>query len=292
MNVFYLSMNPEVPASDYWNYTFLKDFIAGSVWKPDGFPEFNVKECATLDKSEQAIVAIPGEYQADYINQINTELAKIKHVVLFIMSDEEGKFPVELINHPSIHIWVMAPVPGRHDEYNRMLTGYPPKLRQIVKNLSPEKTKVLFFSGQVTHKRRTEMMKHLPENNPDYDINRTSGFTKGFGHQEYYERTVKAKIVPNPAGAYSPDCFRLVEAFECMCVPIADEKDAHGFIDGYWEWFFKEQLPFPLIKDWNNLPGYIEDVLNNWPDIMHQQTAWWINYKRDFAYKVLEQLND
>lgn len=295
VDVYYLSLKPETPCNDYWDYGFVNDFIKGEMWRPANFPEFKLHEVGILPKDDRAIVLLPARHHAGLETRVNAELSKIKHVVLFLMGDEEADFKVEEIKHPSIHIWVQNPHPGRHDAYNKLGTGYPPQLREHVTADVPNKDLDVYFSGQITHKRREEMwdvLIYYQEQNRDKQVRlvRTRGFTQGVPHSEYYGDMKRAKICPAPAGAVIPDSFRLYEALECMAIPVADEKNSSGSIKRYWDWLFGEETGFPKIQEWDRLYGFMDEILEDWPGNMHRQTAWWIAKKREFAYKICEQL--
>ena len=294
MNAYYLSLKEETPKSGYWDYGFLDDFINGKLWQPPNYPEIEKVETDTLPKDDKAIVIIPARHHADMIKEVNKNLKNIDKVVLFLMGDEEADFPVEEISHKNIDIWVQNPHPKRHDNYNKLGTGYPPQSQEILPKLEMKKKLNLFFSGQITHDRRFELIDVLNE----YDskvgksvVNRTKGFTQGMDHFNYYKNMVMAKVSPAPSGAVIPDSFRLFEALECMSIPIADEKCANGTIMEYWDWLFDEATPFPHVTEWDRLYGLMIEILDGFPHNMHQQTAWWIAKKRDFAYKVCEQLS-
>lgn len=294
MNVYYLSLKPDIPANDYWAYGFLNDFIKGDMWQPPSFKGFTMHEVSELLEEYQALVVIPGEYHADMVQEINEEINKIQHVILFIMADEEANFPVDAIDHPSIHIWVQYPYPGKHDQYNKLGTGYPPQSQEILPTLRPDKLVDIFFSGQIVHKRRQELVAGLREWQAQGNtaaIIETKGFTQGIEPKEYYKLLTSAQIAPAPAGTVTPDSFRAFEALESMCILMADERDAYGKIDAYWDWLFDDECPFYKTKEWDNLVGWAHEAKKNWPNNVHKQTAWWIKKKRDFAYKVMEQLN-
>ncbi len=294
VSVYYLSMKRETPNNDYWDYGLLNDFIAGNLWQPPHSPSFVTKEVDKLPKDDTAIVVVPARHHADMVYEINKELQKIKHVVLFLMGDEEASFTVEDIDHPSIHIWVQNPHPGRHDDYNKLGTTYPPQSQEILPTLSPDKTLNLFFSGQITHKRRINMQTVLKDYMKFKDKNcvakYTEGFTQGLNHQEYYQYMASAKIVPCPSGAVIPDSFRVFEALESMAIPIADEVNPDMSIMNYWDWLFEDIVPFPRVVEWDRLPGLVPELLADYPRNVHQITCWWIAFKRKFAHKVVEQL--
>jgi hypothetical protein len=289
MKAYYLSLKPETPCNSYWDYTFLNDFLTGKMWKPPQWQDFETKEVSKLPKGDRAIVVLPARHHADMVEQVNKEIKKINRIVLFLMGDEEADFPVEKIEHSNIEIWVQNPHPDRHDKYNKLGTGYAP----IPKMDYEAKTVDVFFSGQLTHRRRFEMYEQLQQYGikiGNADINGSKGFTQGFEPKVYFDRFRKARIAPAPSGAVIPDSFRLHEAMEMMAVPIADDENTSGTITEYWNWIYPD-APFPRIKRWVDFIGYTQDINKDYPHIVHKITQWWITYKRDFAYKVLEQLN-
>lgn len=290
MNAYLFSLNPDASAVAQWDFGFLREFLTGELWKTPDWQGFEISLYDRLPKDDRAIVVIPARHNAGHIDAINRQLGHIDHVVLFLLGDEEADFPVEQLKHPSIHIWVQNAHPGRHDAYHKLGCGYPPQSQEILPKLTPDKTVDVFFSGQNTHSRRSQMFNALAriENT---DVTATDGFTRGLPAREYYERMVAAKIAPAPSGAVIPDSFRLFEALESMTFAIADDENSDGTITHYWDWLFGEPTPFYKITNWYNLPGYVENALAGYPANVHKQTAWWINYKRNFAYKVMEQLN-
>lgn len=283
MNAYFLSLN-ESNVLDQWDSGLLLGILNDL--------EATIHDVKTLPKEDKAIVVIPARHHANLSTQINKELAKIKHVVLFLMGDEEADYPVEKISHNSIHIWVQNPHVGRHDQYNKLGTGYPKHMKDYIK--SSEKTTDVFFAGQVTHQRRTELAEVLNSLESERPKVKTrflfsEGFTQGEPHKDYYEHMLDSKIAPCPSGAVIPDSFRLFEALECMTIPIADERTPDGTVMEYWDWLFNEATPFPHITNWDRLFGLVPELLEDYPRNIHQITAWYIKYKRDFKYKLLEQ---
>lgn len=279
MKAYLLSLNSEANIADQWDFGFLKDFLDDN--------KFDIQERDELPFDDRAIVVIPARHHKDLEDRVNFELQNIDHVVLFLMGDEEADFDIDKIKHPSIHIWVQNPHMGKHDDYNKLGTGYPTHMNavQYPKNLD------IFFAGQITHDRREELVSILES--PKFKsvrVVKTEGFTQGEAPKDYYKHMSLAKIAPAPSGAIIPDSFRLFEALECMAIPVADQKTASGEVMQYWDWLFGESTPFPKVEEWDRLFGLVPELLEDWPRNMHQQTAWWIRYKRDFKNKVLEQL--
>ena len=99
-----------------------------------------------------------------------------------------------------------------------------------------------------------------------------------------------AKIAPAPAGAVVIDSFRFFEAIEMLCMPVGDGVNSKGLEDSYFKNIYPQDLPFPIVKDWNELNNMIDSLLNDYPNNMHQVVCWWIKYKRDFGLKVMRDL--
>ena len=286
MNAYLLSLDQDSNVADQWDFGFIKDFLTSN--------NLVIREVDKLPKIDKAIVCIPARHHAGLEQQIDVELNKIGHVVLFLLGDEEAAFDIDVIKHNSIHIWVQNPHMGKHDAYNRIGTGYPQHMKA---NLPSEcvKTTDIYFSGQVTHRRRLELMEVLlaMKSKAKYSVtfNSTKGFTQGDKPKTYYAKMMSARIAPAPSGAVIPDSFRLFEALECMCVVVADQKTPDDKVMEYWDWLFKDITPFPKVNDWNVLKVIAGEVLKDYPRNLHHQTVWWIKYKRDFAIKVMGQLN-
>lgn len=287
---FILSLNKDADLTKQWDYGFLKDFLEGNLWKTYNWSGFNIKNVDSLPETDRAIVAIPARHHTDYVSQVNKELKKIDRVVLFLMGDEEAEFPADRITHPNIAIWVQNPHIDKHSDYDRIGTGYPQHLKDNLPEYQQKKTS-LFFSGQVTHQRRKDLEEAIQWQPYDYVFNGTGGFTQGMNPSEYYLNMAQTKFAPAPSGAVIPDSFRLFEALECMAIPLADQVTADGNFMEYWDWLFKEITPFPKISNWFALRDILDENMPYYDNLLTKQTQWWIEYKRNFAYKVMDQLH-
>lgn len=249
--------------------------------------QIEIIETEELPECERAFVVIPGYDSIGNTKKISKELAKIKRVVLFVTSDECGLFDPKYIIHPNIEIWVQAPFP-KHEPYHKYPFGAP----TMVKENLPEYTNKIydvFFSGQITHERRQELSKIMPEmKNSLY--NPTAGFMQGFDSKKYYEMLMQSRIAPAPAGNVTIDSFRFYEALEMLCIPVGDSKDSSGKDFDYYNYVFNNNVPVEITNDWFQLPKITDKLLNNYHENMHQTVAWWIKYKRDFAIKIMEQV--
>ncbi len=210
--------------------------------------------------------------------------------MLFLMGDEEAEFDISKLSHKNTNIWVQNPHVGKHDQYNKIGTGYPTHY-QVPPRIY--KTIDIFFAGQVTHQRRNELsdiLLNFDLGDTIVELLRTKGFTQGLPKDEYVVKMCSTRIAPCPSGAVIPDSFRLFEALESMAIPVADERLANGEIQPYWDWLFGSITPFPKVTNWRALYDIVPETLANFSELIQQQTAWYINYKRDFATKVLKEL--
>lgn len=293
MNKAYLlSLNTEANIAEQWDYGFLKSFIEGKMWKPTNWKPFTVQFCDKLPCTDRAIVVIPARHHKGLETLVDAQLKHIDRVVLFLMGDEEADFDIAKLSHENMSIWVQNPHVGKHDQYNKLGTGYPQHMTMYMPKEIHKQTDI-FFAGQITHQRREELADILLNyelGDTTVKLVRTKGFTQGVPKEQYYEHMCDARIAPCPSGAVIPDSFRLFEALECMAIPVADEKLPSGEVQHYWDWLFGRTTPFPKATTWLALYDIVPNTLANYSELVQAQTAWYIKYKRDFAYKVLQEL--
>lgn len=284
----HLSFKSTVPSDDYWDLTMLKDMLAGRFGRDvNGYEYERVDDKTSL---KHGIVIFPARSQVDCFDRLQRYILDMDWVILCITGDEEATFPFEKLIHENMHIYVMSP--RKQDRYQQdnvsfLGTGYSPAIQHL-DYIPPVKDLDYFFAGQITHERRVEMDKYVRPLEGDTDWKgsylRTQSFTSGHDPKDYIELMSRAKVALCPSGPETPDTFRLFEALECGCVPIADtrvpsNKDNSDFGDDYWEYFFGGQVPFPVISDWVNVNGYIQDVLDDYDNISVKVATWWNNRK-------------
>jgi len=280
MKAYLYSTNPLEYPNGKWDYGLLKE----------SFERNHIEEVIvnSIPKDERAFVVIPGQGNAGNEKIINKELSNIDRVVLFITGDESALFNVDLIKHKNISIWVQYPH-QKHSEYKRFFIGVPQHLKQNLPQY-PKKDYDLYFGGQITHQRRQELASVMPRmKNALYCP--TEGFAQGDPPSEYYRKLASAKVAPAPAGAVVIDSFRFFEAIEMLTLPIADIKDSQGRQVNYFDYVYGKALPIEITDDWNKLPDIMISVMNDYPYNMHRIVCWWLKYKRDFAFKIMEDLN-
>lgn len=282
--VVWLSYKEEIPARGYWDQGMVEDLLNNRIWRTG----YEFTHLTGLDGLEGAVVVFPARAQVESVDRLNEELSKLKWAVLLLTGDEEALFPVEQITHPNIRIWVMSPRPGRHDKFRKLGTGYPPHLR--LPECAPEKTLDYFFAGQITHDRRRQMAEKLRVMSGGEHVE-TEGFIQGLEPTEYYKKLASAKVAPCPSGPETPDTFRLFEALETGCIPIADTRTPKGdFLDDYWTFFFGEEPPFPVLTNYEQLPGYTQDAVERWKPLSNTILAWWVGKKRQMALDLQQDV--
>lgn len=292
MKSYLLSLTKNANVKDQWDFGLLK-----TTFEDLGI-EYEV--CNKLTQAKRVIVVLPARHHVGFELNINRELAKIKEVILFLVGDEEAVFKVEKIRHSNIKIWVQNPRPGKHDGYGHMGTGFPGHMAEKRPYQLPKKRLDFFFAGQSlfdypegnppmnVNVRRFQMAEQL-KNMENGEVWGSKGFTQGLPHEEYYQKLASAKVAPCPSGPELPDTFRMYEALELGCVPIADEITRKQDFENYWTWFFGEEPPFPVIRDYSNLPGWIEDCVNRYPDQNNKCQAWWYRKKWEIKDSIDEQ---
>jgi len=265
-NITYLSIKSSVPAKkgEYWDQTFIDDMLED------------------IGESDRHVFIIPGKYQGDEASMklINHKFSKYDKILVFIHGDEEGRFNVKNITHPDKIVYSQCGNGGF-----MFPLGYTPTTRKILKEIGyRQKDMNWFFAGQITHSRRqlcAEQLRGLKNGN----LVETDGFTKGIPQEDYLESMAEAKTVPCPSGVISVESFRLYEALEAGCIPIADNiSPMKSYSESYWNKVFGG-VSFPTFNNYKELPEYIETTVNL-KDYGSFVFAWWINKK----HQIREQL--
>lgn len=306
--VAWTSYDRKTPNRGFWDHAMLEEYFAGHLWNPVNANEFeHVDSVRDVPRSaDGAIVVLHARSVAheQYANKLNDEIMRFRWVIVMLVSDEEGVFPAFLVKHRNMKLYVMMPHELKHRMAHRGLpNGYPTPLISRKNNFNEailKKPLDWFFSGQDTHVRRHEFvdMGIAMQGKPDMNATsgavlfRTEGFTQGMGHDDYYRLMSAAKVVPCPSGAAAPDSFRLYEALELGCIPVADNKSPdHTYPPGYWNFLFRETPPFPIVDSWYQFPLILPDLLKQWPANANRVQSWWQQYKRKFVYQIEDDIN-
>lgn len=295
--VVYLNFNKEASTSDYWDMQLIKDMFAGELWKPvQGFEfesiEYPFGEIKKPLEGKGAVVVIPARHNISHVNEVQAFINQLEWCVLMLCGDEERLFDYKKLKHPNMKVWLMQPKPD--DEADVYIgSGYTPHTRGVHKDF--DKPLDWVFAGQKNHVRRELCMTELDrlKNRDDwkYYYKATEGFTQGIDRKTYTSLMAQAKAVPCPSGIASPDSFRVYEALELGCVPIADDLALNWEQSGYWHKVFTdEDVPFKILTGYADLEGYLGDIIRDYPHFNNKVFAWWQGYKRKLVYKLRDQI--
>ncbi len=282
IKAYLLAVDKESFADHKWDFGFIKEAFNKN--------KIEYLQATSLPECDRAFVVVCGYENRHLINEVSAELRKVKRVVLFITGDERGVFRADKITHNNIEIWIQSPYPDRHGPFNKMPIGCPSHMKDNLPEYTTKKNDA-FFSGQITHCRRQELAKAMPDISNAL-FNPTAGFTQGYGPKEYYKHIAESIVVPAPAGTATIDSFRFYEALELLSIPVGDLKNSLDKEENFWDFVFEQETPFiPKTNNWHEVPGIIEKGVSDYPGNMHRAVSWWIKYKRDFTHKIMEQIN-
>lgn len=234
------------------------------------------------------VILIPGRHSTKTYGEVNACAARFARVVFCIYADEEGVYDSTELEHPDSAIWWMMPPYGRQLVDRALPTGWPLQAPGLIAQAGhPPRIYDWSFYGQVTHVRRrqcAEVMRTMRNGK----LLETAGFTQGVPHDEYYRIMVQSKFVICPSGPCTVDSFRICEALEAGCIPIADDCTPDpNFPSGYWNYVFEEtKLSFPVVRDWAKLPQVIDEWLYNWESNAEDCAMWWRAKKSSWIDKM------
>ncbi len=246
----------------YWDMQLLEDLF------------IKKNHHSQIGKLKEAIVVCPTEYQD--VNELNKKISNLKRCILICTSDEENKLDLSKIKHDNIQIYATY-VHKTDADVKWLPIGYTPHSK--TKGWLEKDIDVL-FAGQVNHDSRKKMIRAISDI-PTVELDISRGFSQGLEPKDYTQKMQRAKVVPAPRGNISPDSFRLYEALEHGAAPVAENRE-------FFDVLFKD-YPFPVITDYKQWRGYVEDALKGFPVIQNTSTAWWMRYKEhlfsDFNHK-------
>lgn len=267
-----------------WDQTMVDDLLDGTLW-PHGL---DIRREVGYPQADGGILAVPGRYWAGHEDQIGKVVERYAWLLLIVTSDEEALFDIGKIEHPNVRFWQQTPRADREYGEARLFgVGFTPHFRDLPPD-PPDKTTDVYLAGQNTHSRRQAAFNALAHI-PNSTSLPTVGFTQGVEPHHYTEGMLAAKVAPCPAGPASPDSFRVYEALQAHCVPIADDITPGYDSAGYWRMLFPD-CPFPILTDYNNLAGWVKDQLHQWPENANRVAAWWMRQKRRYTQWLREDL--
>ena len=279
---------PDIIPRGYWDQGLLERVMDRRAWRPPSALEY-VHDVAA---GRGAVVVVPAQHHAHRrdVERLEQETAGLDWVLLVLTGDECSLWPWSTFTHPRFGLWVMTPRPHTHEGAEAFFfgEGYHPDVPDVLWGLhpmAPPKPREWAFAGQVTHTRREELAGALDRLGPSGGtLIATPGFTRGFERREYLGLLASAKVAPCPSGPCTPDSFRLYEALEAGCWPLADATTPEGW-PGFWEQVYGT-VPFPVVEDWSTVGDLIAAGVDGWPANANRAGAWWMARKREMALRL------
>lgn len=275
---------------DKWDAGMLHLLFGGEMWDPVGARDWWY--CKTLDEAKKlaggAVVVFPGGIHRDRYDELNAALAPLEWVLLIVTADEGSLFEHKHIHHPNLILWVMTPRPGyTYPPGTRFLgEGFHHETPAVLASSNPaDRYRDVWFAGQVTHGHRQRMADELGD-----AVTATAGFAQGERHSVYLDHLAHTRVAPCPAGPVTPDSFRLFEALEAGCVPIADDTSPDYDEPGYWDMVLPGRS-WPLITEEGQWADTVEAAVKDWPSNANHASAHWQAHKRQMAYWLVDDLD-
>lgn len=274
----------------WWDQGLLELALGDRLWhQQDGF-EFQLVSLEVAETIYRGcVLMVPGRFWAGDadVRILNAVLDRMRWCLVIVTTDEETLLDTRHLGIRERHeVWAMTPVPGGAPADRFLGEGYASDTREALALMAgaAERDVDVAFAGQVTHKRRSDAVaaiRAIPDHS--HKVVPTPGFAQGLSRDAYLHLLSRAKVAPAPGGPATPDSFRLYEALEAHCVPIADEFPAlKGYPPGYWDEVLPGH-PFPVIREWKDLQKYVDAALSDWPHSANVCAAWWMDQKRQLV---------
>jgi len=274
-----------LPPDQQWDQALLLDTLARC-------PGYTFEQCTVPIGFDGAVVVVPGRYDGA-LDITQAAIEGMDWCVVMVTGDEASVYPWQDLKHERMRLWVQTPRPQLHEGAGRFFgVGYTPHTRPLLRELGPHvpRTNDWCFAGQVSHKRRKECVEVLRGMDGGVLVE-TPGFTQGLPHAEYARLLASTRVVACPSGPATPDTFRVWEALEAGCIPVADGMAYSYDSRPYWRFLFGEDPPFPVVLDsWQTFPGILAELLDGWDEWANAVQAWWIAKKREMALALADDL--
>jgi len=224
--------------------------------------------------------------QADYKKLLDDAHAANNKIILLHVSDEDGRDPIELYDHPAvkqvIRNYYRKDCDGKSHVFILPL-GYHRSANQSVTPSFTERPLLWSFAGSLDRPGRVDALQALERLTPfEKQTKRTFGDPSPLQGSAYTDQLVRSKFVPALTGFWSLESFRLYEALEAGCIPIYVPSEGK-LGDEYTSVLGKS--PLLAIPSWAQAPQLIEQLSKN-PAVMEQHRqdlqVWWRAKKQSF----------
>lgn len=240
---------------------------------PEGEEVQYVDEFTQLPLGAGAIVVLNGaKMSLVQFDELRELIKPLPWVVVFSVQDDNSRFPLHILEHPNMKIWVHAPKPGvragkepfswaapHHDYARRLPVGYTKMFRRITAEqravprvfdwsftgITGQSTRLDWWNalrdlcGSAFHNPTMEAPKRVSSHeglSPDRQIWCNKGHWVGMlADEDYVSMTCASKIAICRPASCTPETGRLYEALEAGCVPIVT-RTAPGAWGEVYDW--------------------------------------------------------
>lgn len=206
-------------------------------------------------------------------------------VILLHVSDEDGKDPIELYNHPAVkHVirnYYRKDCVGRSN-VTILPLGYSVKAPPTSSTFS-ERSLMWSFAGSLDRPGRKEALSVLHALTPfESKTKATFGDPSPLQGSAYTDQLRDSKFIPAFKGFWSLESFRLYEALEAGAIPLYVPSEGK-LGDEYTEVLGKS--PVLALPSWEQAPILLNQLSKN-PAVMEQHRqdlqTWWKEKKQAF----------
>lgn len=293
-----------------WDMQWIDRMLKGHEGLPAGGYRFVETPWTPEDGLGRVVIFPAGDHPSlAYAERLRREVDELEWCLLIATSDECSRFPWEamrLSRWPDrCRLWVMTPRPGYwYPQGTRFIGEGSPAGPQVFADWRALTRDLdLFYSGQVGGNERRQLA--IPAIRETCDrLRRTSvKVTKQFLHDPegnlvqspgadytYIHGLTRAWVAPAPSGSCTQDSFRLFEALEAGCIPIADELSPHGN-PGYWDMIGMGEV-MPRIEFWRHLPPMVEGLLVDRCATAAHVGSRWQQYKRNTLARLYDDVEE
>lgn len=299
IQVVWLSLHePEISHRDYWDQSVLRSAMDGEMWHTPGLPLFEHHDHFEdlPDSAGGCVLVVPARWHYEDVQRINRYMSKLGWVLVILTGDEESAFEWRRLQHPKMRVWAQTPRADRHDGIDRVFgDGWPPRCPELLATMGEEAFRrelVWSFAGQINNPDREEchaVLQARLQQRHDGVLKTTRAFGSGLDYEQYLRLVASSKIVPCPAGCFSPDSFRVFEALEAGCVPVVPAVAPNGGA-GYWPFLLGDH-PLPVVNGWDGFDEVCDRLLAEWPANANRVFSWWQQQKREFAAGLAADVN-
>lgn len=210
-----------------------------------------------------------------------------KRYVIVLTSDENLIEPCEWLHDPAC-VGLLRnyfnPLQFTHPKIKTFGLGYKRDFQKYLKNTGVERDLIWSFAGTL-HGERQKMLDTFAELRPN-ETHSCSGFgaADALDTQDYVNMLQESRYALCPPGQDSMDSFRLYEALEAGCVPVALRSTERMNIQpSYWHAVFlgETDLPFIIGNTWAECFEIVEQVekQGEWPTLQKLCNGFWEHWK-------------